>query len=41
MGSEVADLGTFVGPASLGGYRQGRDEEEYVGRKIVMFVKSG
>lgn len=36
MGSEVADLGTFAGPASFRGYRQGIDEEGYMERKIEL-----
>lgn len=36
MGSEVADLGTFAGPASFRGHRQGRDKERYKERKIEL-----
>lgn len=40
MGSEVADLGTFAGPASFRGHRQGSDKERYKKRKIAMPVES-
>lgn len=36
MGSEVADMGTFAGPDSFRGYRQGRDKEGYMERKIEL-----
>lgn len=36
MDSEVADLGTFAGPASFRGHRQGRDKERYMERKTEL-----